>query len=373
MSLEIREVTTPQQRKAFVALVFQLYKGNPYWVPPLKADEVKALTPEHNPAFEFCKAKFWLAYRDGKVVGRIGGILNTAYNQKVGEKLGRFTRLEFVDDPAVADALLRTAEAWARSQGCTHIHGPLGFTNLDHQGMLIEGFDHLPSIASEYHLPYYRAHLERNGYDKEADWVEFRLTIEQQIPEKALKLKQTIMERYGLRIVHFKKTKEMYPWGQKVFNKLNEAFGELFSFAALNPRMVDYYINRYFKLLNPSFVKLVVDKDNEVAGFIISLPSLSRAMQKANGSLWPLGWWHILQAWKHPTEADLLLTGIDPKLQGRGVPALLITELQQVMVDHGVRFVETTGMLESNTQAIQTWKNYEHIQHKRKRCFRKAL
>ncbi len=339
----------------------------------MKDDELKSLQPETNPAYKNCDAQFWIALKDGKVAGRVGAIINKPYNEKTGENLARLSRIEFIDDKEVSKALLDTAENWAKEKGMAGIHGPLGFTNLDHQAVLIEGFDHLPSIASEYHLPYYRSHFEAANYDKEMDWVEFRLKLEKEIPEKALKLNDMIQRRYNLKVINFTSRDEMKSYATRIFELLNSAFGDLFSFVKMDEELAQFYINKYFNILNPEFVKIVEDKDGNIIGFIISLPSLSEAMQKANGSLWPLGWYHITQALKKPKVVDLLLTGIHPDWQAQGVSALLITELQKVMQKYGVEYVETTGMIETNEKAINHWKNYDHIQHKRKRCFRKMF
>ena len=371
MSVTIREATTTADLKLFAKLPFKLYKGNKFWVPPMIDDEVKSLMPSANPAFKFCKAKFWLAFKNGKCVGRIGGIINQLDIDKTGKKMARFSRTEFIDDAEVVRALFEVAEKWARENGMEGIHGPLGFTNLDHQAMLVEGFDHLPSIASEYHLPYYHSQVEKLGYEKEIDWVEFRLTI-QAVPEKATRLNEVIKQRFGLKVITFKSKSEMVPYSKKIFELLNTAFADLFSMVALSDDMIQFYIKKYFNILNPEFIK-VIEKDGEVVGFIIGLPSLSEAMQKANGKLLPFGWWHLMKALKSPTVVDLLLTGIHPKYQGQGVPALLITELQQTMIAKGVKYAETTGIIETNQKAIQVWQNYEHIQHKRKRCYIKMF
>ena len=373
MPVTIKPCTTTSDLKAFVQFPYDLYKNNAYWVPPMKNDELKSLQPATNPAFRICDAQFWLALKDGKVVGRVGAIINRPYNEKMGEQLARISRLEFIDDLEVSKALLQTAESWAKEKGMKGVHGPLGFTNLDHQALLIEGFDHIPSVASEYHLPYYLKHMEASGYGKEMDWVEFRLKLEAEIPEKALKLNDMIQRRYNLKVVHFKTQAEMKPYAMKAFHLLNNAFDELFSFVKMDDDLLQFYIDKYFSILNPKFVKLVQDKDDNIIGFIISLPSLSKAMQKAKGKLLPFGWYHIMQALKKPTEVDLLLTGIHPDWQAQGVSAILITELQKVMNEHGVQYVETTGMIETNEKAINHWKNYDHIQHKRKRCFRKMF
>lgn len=373
MSVTIKACESANDLKAFVQFPYDLYKNNSYWVPPIKSDETKAVQAATNPAFESCDAKFWIAEKDGKVVGRVAGIINKAYNEKTGEQMCRVSRLEFIDDKEVSKALLDTVEAWAKEKGMIGIHGPLGFTNLDHQAILIEGFDHLPSIASEYHLPYYKEHMEAAGYEKEMDWVEFRLKLEKEIPEKALKLNDMIQRRYNLNVIHFTDRAAMKAQAPRVLNLLNTAFGDLFSFVSMSEKLQHFYIDKYFEILNPEFVKLIEDKDANLIGFIISLPSLSEAMQKAKGSLFPLGWYHITQALKKPKVVDLLLTGIHPDWQAQGVSAILITELQKVMQKYGVEYVETTGMIETNEKAINHWKNYDHIQHKRKRCFKKIF
>ena len=373
MSVVIKACETVGDLKKFVQLPYELYKSNAYWVPPMKADELKSLQEATNPAYENCEAKFWIAVKGNKVVGRVGAIINHAANEKIGEKMCRISRVEFIDDKEISKNLLATAEKWAREKGMDGIHGPLGFTNLDHQAILIEGFDHLPSIASEYHLPYYKEHFEAAGYEKEMDWIEFRLKLEKEIPEKAVKLSDMLQRRYNLKVVHFNTREEMKAYAPKIFTLLNDAFSDLFSFVPMSEKLSQFYSNKYFSFLNPKFVKVIEDKDSNTIGFIISLPSLSNAMQKAKGKLMPFGWYHLSQALKRPKVVDLLLTGIHPDWQAQGVSAVLITELQKVMQEHGVEYVETTGMIETNEKAINHWKNYDHIQHKRKRCFRKMF
>ncbi len=372
MAVNIVEVTEKKHFKDFVNVQFEIYKGNNFWVPPIKADEIKAIQPEFNPAFRFCKAKFWLAYKNDKCVGRIGAIINEDYNKKTGEKAGRFSRLEFFDDEEVVKGLLQTAEEWLKTQGMTKVLGPLGFTNLDHQGMLVEGFDHLPSAASEYHLPYYKEHMEKLGYQKEIDWIEFRLFLEG-IPDKAKRGAELVKQRSNLTVKSFKKTSELLPYAEQLFEILNEAFDELPFVVKLDKQMIDYYVKRYLMLLNPEFVKLVFDEEQNLVAFIIGLPSLSLGLQKAKGSIFPLGWYHLQKALKHPKVIDLMLTGILPKYQAKGVTAVLFYELHHVMEKYGVTEMETTGVFETNQKVIQNWKNYEHLQHKRKRCWVKSL
>jgi GNAT superfamily N-acetyltransferase len=370
--VEIKEVIDARTRKQFVELPFRIYKGNSCWVPPLKKGETESLMPEHNPAFDFCRAAFWIAIKDGQCVGRIGAIINDRYNKDRNENLGRICRMEFIDEPEVSAALFSTAETWLKAQGVDGLLGPLGFTNLDTQGLLIEGFEHLQSVASVYHLPYYQTHFDRAGYVKEIDWLEFKLTISS-IPEKAARLADMIRDRYKLKVIHCYKKEDLVRYSDKVFTTLNKAFSDLPFVVNLDKKMEDYYVKKYFNFLNPKFVKIIETEQGEFAGFIIAVPSLSKAMQKANGSLFPFGFIHLLRALKHPEVADLFLTGVEPHMQGFGVPSLLISELQKALIEANVGFVETTGIFETNQKAITTWKNYDHIQHKRRRCYRKMF
>jgi len=374
MPVEVKEVKTKQDTRDFVEVAYSIYKDNAYWVPPMKADEIKSLFPETNPAFEFCKAKFWIAHKNGKCVGRIGAIINELYNQKQNINSGRFTRLEFINDKEVLEALLNKAENWLKEQGMNQVQGPLGFSNLDLQGMLVEGFDYLPSIASVYHLPYYHALLEQLGYSKEIDWVEFRLTIGEAAVNKASRGAQLIAKRYGINVLHFKSTSELLPYSNNIFSILNDSFDDLPFVNKFTQPMMDFYKEKYIKLLNPEFVKLV-QMNNEIIGFVIGLPSLSKAMQKAKGSLFPFGFWHILKArsGKNNDTADQMLTGVKKEHQATGAAVILMAELQNAMLKKGMKYIETTGIFETNASAISNWKNYEHIQHKRKRCYKKDI
>ncbi|RLC49831.1 MAG: hypothetical protein DRI23_08400, partial [Candidatus Cloacimonadota bacterium] len=303
----VKEVITKKDIKKFVGFPFRLYKDDKFWVPPLKSDEVKQLTPETNPAYEFCNAKFWTAWDGHKCVGRIGGIINSIYNEKTGEKLGRITRCEFIDNKEVSSLLFGTVEKWFKEEGMTVAHGPLGFSNLDNQGLLIEGFDYLPSVASVYHKPYYQIHFEDLGYSKENDWVEFRLTLGEQALKKGIRGAQIVKRRYGFEVLSFSTTDELRPYSRLIFEVLNDAFADLPYVSSFSDKMIDLYSKKYFKILNPKFVT-IIKKDGNLAAFVIGMPSLSEAMQKANGNLFRLGFYYILQAFKKPKVIDLLLT-----------------------------------------------------------------
>ncbi|MCQ2204084.1 MAG: GNAT family N-acetyltransferase [Bacteroidales bacterium] len=371
--IDIVEVTDEKLLKKFVMLPFSIYRNDPFWVAPMIDDELKLLRPSDNPAFEFCDVRLWLAFDGGKCVGRVGTIINRLWQEKTGLKHGRLTRFDSIDDIDVAKRLLATAEDYLRGKGIEAIHGPLGFTNLDHQGVLVEGFEYLPSVGSEYSKEYYHRLLEECGYEKQQDWLEFRITFPESLPEKTFRVAEAISKRYGLRVNSFTSSKQLREKAPQIFSLFNEAFASLFGTFAFTERLKEFYIEKYMPILVPRYVKTVTDNKGEMAGFIIALPSLSRALKRANGRLLPLGWWYVMKALKHPEEIDLLLTGVRPELQKLGVASLLMNELWKTASEDGVRFVETTGMHEDNKVAIQMWKSFDHIQHKRKRCYIKWL
>jgi hypothetical protein len=372
MRVDIIKVESKSDYKEFVKLPFEIYKGNKYWVPPIIKDEIKSLDPAENPAMEYCESQFWLAKMGNKTVGRIGAIIHPLYNEKVGEQLGRFSRLEFIDDGDVFIALMNTAVNWLKERGMKKVHGPLGFSNLDTQGMLIEGFDHLASVASVYHMDYYKKHLDAYGFDKENDWVEFRLTLGEQARKKGIRGSQLIKKRYGFESVKFNSNEEIKPYVKDIFKILNEAFVNLPYVSPFSDKMIQLYADKYFKVINPKYVRLV-KKEERVVGFIVAVPSLSEAMQKAKGKLFPFGFTHVLKAMKNPKVLDFFLTGVVPEYDHAGVAVIMFAEIQDEMMKAGIDQMETTGIFETNHNVISNWKNYEHIQHKRRRCFIKEL
>lgn len=374
MSIEIVSLSEKKDYKDFVEFQFKLYKNSPMWVPPIKDDEIKTLKAEHNPAFDFCDAEFWVAKKEGVIIGRIGAIINHKYNKETQEKMGRFTRFEVIDDFEASKMLLETAENWVKERGMEGIYGPLGFSNLDHQGLLIEGFDYLPSIASEYHMPYYQKLIEPLGYEKEIDWVEFRLTLGERAQNKAERGAELIKKRYGLTVKEFSNSDELKPYIHDVFHILNGSFDVLPFVSRFTEEMADFYAQKYLSVLNPRFVKMIF-KDDQAIGFIVGMPSLSKAMQKAKGSLFPIGFSYLLKAQKGKgvDTIDQMLTGVLKEFHSTGAAVVLQAELQAEMVKHNLKYIETTGIFETNDRAIKNWKNYENIQHKRKRCFKKIF
>jgi len=373
MSVELREVRTVRDLKKFVRFPYRLYRKDPYWVPPLIKSELSTLNPAINPAFEYCEVVLFLAFRNGRIAGRIAGIINRKFITTWESPTASFGWFDLIDDEEVARVLLGRVEEWARGQGMKHLQGPMGLTNFDHQGLLIEGFDELPTIASTYNFPYYLTHLEACGYQKETDYLEFEVKPPKQIPEKVRRIAEIVLKRKGVRLVKFSRRKDLLPWARSVFEIINQAYSPLFSYVKLNSRQIEYYTNQYFPFLHPEYVSLLMDKNDRLIGFQITLPSLSRAMQKARGHLYPLGWIHLLRAMKKPRVIDLLLVGILPEYQNQGLNAVFMLDLNRITLKNGIELAETNSELESNKKVQDFWKHYETRQHKRKRIFKKAL
>lgn len=375
MSVEIKEVKSRKELKQYVKFGIDLYKGNPYHVPSLIEEEMMTLDPQKNPAFEVCEAVSYLAYKEGKIVGRITGMINRPSNETWKQKRARFGFVDFIDDNEVVDALFKAVETWARQKGMEEIHGPMGFTDMDHEGMLIEGFDQLGTMATIYNYPYYPKHMERLGFQKDQDWHEFKIYVPDAVPEKHLRIGEIVKKKLGLKVVKFKNAKEIMPYARPVFHTLNAAFTPLYGFAPLTEKQIDYYVNMYIPMLRYDLVTLIIrEADEAVVGFGISLPSLSKAMQKANGHLFPFGWIHLLKALKSkPKVVDLYLTGVLPEYQNKGVNALLFNDLIPVYRKLGVVYAESNPELELNTAVQAQWDYFKREHHKSRRAFIKKL
>lgn len=376
MSVIVREVTTKKELKKFVKFNIDLYKGNPYHVPGLIEEEMMTLNPKKNPAFEVCDSICFLAYRNNQVVGRIAGIINRISNETWGQKRARFGFVDFIDDQEVVDALFKAVEDWARQKGMEELQGPMGFTDLDHEGMLIDGFDQIGTMATIYNYPYYPQHMERMGYVKDQDWHEFKIFVPREgIPEKHQRIGEIVKKKYGLKIMKFKNAKEIMPYAHKVFNTLNEAYAPLYGFSKLTQKQIDYYINMYIPMLCYELVTVIVrEEDDEVVGFGISLPNLSHAMKKANGHLFPFGWIHLLKALKtKPKVVDLYLMGVLPEYQSKGVNALLFNDLIPIYNKLGVEYAESNPELESNNAVQAQWDYFKREHHKTRRAFIKKI
>lgn len=371
--MQIIEINSKKDLKKFAKFPIKFYKGNKYYVPPILMDEIGTFLPEKNPAFDYCRAKFWLVIDDGKIVGRIAGIINDRYIEKWKNKYARFGWVDFIDNEEVSGLLFKTVEDWAKSEGMEKIHGPLGFTDMDYEGMLIEGFEELGTLATIYNYPYYPVHLEKHGYRKDIDWVEFEIKVPEKVPEIAEKISRLIQGRKKVRVFQAKKVKDLLPYAHGLFKVLNDAFSGLYGFVELTPKQIDKYVKQYFSFIRPEYIKLLLDEKDEVAGFLIAMPSLSRALQKSKGKLFPFGFIHLLRAMKKNNYIDLYLGAIRPDLQGKGADALLITEITRTAIKNKIISAESNIELESNYLVQSHWKHFEHRQHKRRRCYIKKL
>lgn len=377
MAVEIKKVTTKAELKKFIRFNYEFYKDNPYSVPDLYDDMLNTFSPQKNAAFEFCEADYFLALHDGKIVGRVAAIINRRANDTWNKRTVRFGWIDFIDDIEVSTALINTVKEWGRERGMTEIEGPLGFTDMDAEGMLIEGFDQLSTMATIYNYPYYPQHMERLGMEKSADWVEMKIYVPDHIPEKHQRISQIIARKYNLHTRKIKSKKEIRETGiaHDIFRLINDAYTPLFGYSRMTERQIDQYVKMYVPVLDLRMVSIVENEQNEIVAVGISMASLSRALQKAKGRLLPFGWFHLLKAlmWKRPKVLDLLLVAVRPDYQGKGVNALLFTDLIPVYKELGFEYAESNPELEMNEKVQNQWQYFKTEQHKRRRCFKQPL
>lgn len=380
MAVEIRKVETKKDLKTFIDFHYDLYAGSPYDVPNLYIDERNTLDKKRNAAFDFCRAEYFLAYKDGKVAGRVAGIINNRVNKHWNRQDVRFGWIDFIDDLEVSRALFDAVAAYGRENGMTAMVGPLGFSDMDPEGMLTWGFDKLGTMATIYNYDYYPRHMEQmGGWAKDNDYVEYFLPVPDKVPEKYAKIASLVEKRYNL---HVKKLtrKDVFQggWGRKLFEIINATYTNLYGFVSLTDRQIDQYVKMYMPMVDLNLVTVIVDgnKNDAVAGMGITIPSLSHALQKCRrGRLLPTGWWHVLRAIKfHKTEGvDLLLVGFLPEYRAKGANALLFSDLIPRYVDYGIKWGESQVEMESNEGVQGQWGALNPINHKRRRCYRKEL
>lgn len=374
--VEIKQITEKKDLKKFINFPDKLYKGVENFIPELKNDEFEMLFPETNHAFEYCDAKFFLAYKDGDIVGRVGAIVNHRANELWDQKQIRVTRIDFIDDLEVSGALFGAVEAWAKELGLTEAHGPLGFTDLDKEGLLIEGFDRMGSTVTIYNYPYYPKHFEAHGYSKDIDWIEFRIAV----PEKGdkriqrvQKIAKKVMDRTNVRFYNLKKMKEALPIIEQIFSLISECYKDLYGVVPYTDKIAKAYAKRFIPLLNPEYAKFIVDDNNKLIAFGVAAPSLANAFKKSGGRLFPFGWAYLLHALKRPKELELYLVAVHPDYQKSGLAALLLNEITASAMKNGVKFAESSPELENNKKVQDIWKSYDVDQHKRRRCYKKEL
>lgn len=372
MTVEIREIKSNQELKTFIRYPLDLYKGNPYYVPSLFMDEMNTLRADKNPAFAEAKARYWLAYRDEKIVGRVAAIVLPKHEVKWGARYMRFGWLDFIDDAEVVKSLIGEVENWAKELDMKGIHGPLGFTDLDREGMLIEGFEETATLATYYNFPYYRQRLEELGYEKDVDWVEYEITLSETHMEKIRKTAEIVAKRYNLRLFVGNKN-DLLKIAPQIFDVLDEAYRRLYSTVPLSQSQVKGYIDSYFGLAIPELIPVVLDENDRVVAFGITFPSFSKALQKSKGNLFPFGFVHFLRAMRRNERADLYLVGVRDEYRGKGVNSMLMAQIYAGFIKRGVKYVESNPNLEHNNNVQTMWKYFENRQHKRRRCFVKHL
>ncbi|MBR1474196.1 MAG: N-acetyltransferase [Muribaculaceae bacterium] len=375
--IEIRQIEpTKSNLKAFAKFpIDTLYNGNPYYVPDLISDVVGTLMPSENPAFDFCESAYFMAYRDGKPVGRIAGIINRLVNERNGKQEGRFGYIDFIDDAEVSDALIQAVTDWAKQKGMTTLTGPLGFTDMDQEGMLVEGFDEVSTQATIYNYPYYPQHMERMGFVKDVDWVEFRVEVPTEVPEKMARIARIVKQRLNIDTIKYTSRKKLVnDYGDAIFKLINEAYDKLFGYSPLSDKQIKHYIKMYLPFLPLDDLSLVVKPDGELIGVGITLPSLSQALIKSRGRLLPFGWYHLLKAFKgHNDVVDLLLIAVKPEYQSKGVNALIFDDLIPCFIRFGYKWADTGHELEDNERVQQQWQYFNYRQNKRRRAYTKEI
>lgn len=370
----IKEVITKKDIKTFVRFPHSLYKGNPYYVPPFEADEVNRFNPKKNESYDECEVKCFLAYKDEKVVGRIAAIVQKSFNKKSNSKRVRFSRFDAIDDNEVSEALFNAVEDFAKEKGMDIIHGPLGYNDLDREGLLIEGFDQLSTFEEQYNHPYYQKLIENSGFEKDTDWYEFRLFAPKEKDPRIQRLADAVLNKYKLRVHTPKNLKEVVDnYKDQFFAVVDAAYGPLYGTVPFTDKVKDAIIEQFKMILKGRFMKLVFDENDKLVALGVVLPSLSEAINKTKGRLFPLGWVRVLHQINHPKHIDLALIALLPEYQNKGINAVILSQLIDGMVDYGIEYAETNLMLEDNTRIQHQWKSFEYIMHKKRRAFVKYL
>ena len=376
MAIEIRPIHTKRELRAFIEFANRLYKDCPYYCPPLFFDEMNCFNPERNPALEVSEYQLWMAYRDGKAVGRIAGIINRRANEKWGYKHVRFGWWDFIDDLEVSKDLLDTVAAWGKERGMDALNGPVGFTDFDHEGLLLEGYEYLAPMASLYNFPYYVKHAEAYGLTKEADWIEIQVYPPYVCPERLDRIANIVKERSHVRVDKVKNSRELVrKYGIEYMDVIDEAYQKLYNFQPMTDKQKNYYKDMYFPILNFDFVTVVVNDQNEIVAVALGMPDISEALRKCGGHLFPFGWYHILKALKAKQidTFNMLLIAVRPDYQDKGINALFFQDWIPYIAKYGIKRMETTAILETNTKNQANFTQFDHKQHKRRRAYIKPI
>ena len=371
----IKKVTSHEDYLAFVKFPFILYKNNPFWVPPIINEEVETIDHKINPVYQNSSAQFFLAYKKEKIVGRIAAIVNWIEIEELKKNKVRFGWYDVIDDIAVSKLLLEQVVCFGKEHKLDHIEGPVGFSNLDKAGLLIKGFDEPSTMITIYNYPYYATHLKELGFSLLAQWVEYEIKITnfENSPEKVKRFSSIIMKRFNLKVLDFKNKKEIIPYIDQMFNLLDETYNKLQTFVPIQDYQIEHYKKRYFKYVHKDFVKCVVDKNNRLIAFTITMPSFTRALQKINGKVTFFNIYNLLKAMWFNNRASFYLIGVHPDYQNKGITAIIFNEIQKTFNKHNITIVETNPELKENTAIQKLWKNYENRQHKRRATFTKNI
>lgn len=369
----IKEAKTRSEMREFVKFPFKLYKNNPYWIPPLINDELESFDKTKNPAFEHAEAKFYLAYKDGKIAGKIAAIINWEEVNNQDKKKVRFGWLDMIDDIEVTKALLEKVYEFGKENGLEYAEGPIGFSNLDKVGVLTEGFDQIGTAITWYNHPYYKDHLEQLGFVKEKEYIESIFSFNNVDVTNFLKASELIKKRYGLTPLRFSTTKEVMPYVDKMFDLFNKTYEKLASFVAISDVQKEYFKKKYIGLINPEYILFIEDKDHNLIAFAIVMPSFAEALKKANGKLFPFGFLHLLKAKKHSKDVVFYLIGIDPEYQNKGVTAIVFDEYYKAFKKNNIQNCIRTPELEENHAIHNLWKHFNPVIHKRRRTYIKEL
>ena len=374
MSVEIKEIHTRKELKRFVDFPNKMYKDCPAFVPFMMADEMGTFTKEKNPAYEFCETKLFLAFKDGKIVGRIAALINHAANKKWGTNNIRFTRFDFIDDYEVSEALFDRVIKWGKERGYNKVIGPIGFTDMDHEGMLIEGFEEFNMSITFYNHPYYIKHMEKLGLKKEVDWVEYLLTVPEKTDEKINKMSDYLMKRGGYELVSYTDRKKLKEDAYKAFKVIDEAFSVLYGTVPLTEKVIESAINDNISVVNLKYACSVKDKNGEIIGFALLVPSIAKALKKSNGRLFPFGILRLLKALNGKNDVlEMFFIAVKPEHQSKGIAAIIMNYMINVLIENGVKYCETGPELELNESVQGMWKNMNVRQHKRRRCYNKDI
>ena len=374
MSINIKEVISKKDLKKWIEFPNSLYKDNEYYVPFLMSDEMETFTPDKNPAYAFCETKLFLAYKDDKIVGRIAGLINHAYNKKWDKNAIRFTRFDFIDDYEVSKALFDKVVAWGKEKGYTEIMGPIGFTDMDHEGMLIEGFEEFNLSITFYNHPYYIDHMERLGLQKDIDWFEYRINVPESLDPRFARISNRICEKNNYSVVTYNNRKVLYNDALEAFKIIDIAFSKLYGTVPLTPEVIKHAIDGYVPVVNLDYVCSIKDKDDNIIGFGVLVPSIAKALKKSNGKMLPFGVFRLLKALNGKNDTlEMFFVAVHPDYQAQGLPAILISTLAKKIIENGVKYCETGPMLETNTAVHSMWRHFEKRQHRRRRCYIKDI